>query len=138
MNTQEAANLIQSILDSMKANPAQFNFNVSVTTVGAMGIGGPGGAGIVGIAHGGGIGFQASASAPSSMQIRIAQQQANAEINAQASVALGALESIVQELRNQSISAAKRDGFVAQLKSTWLPNVIVTLVGEILSSVIGG
>ena len=138
MNTQEAANLIQSILDSMKANPAQFNFNVSVTTVGAMGIGGSGGAGIVGIAHGGGIGFQASASSPSSVQIQIAQQQANAEINAQASVALTALESIVQELRSQSISAAKRDGIVAQLKTTWLPNVIVTLVGAILSSVIGG
>jgi hypothetical protein len=138
MNTQEATALIQSILDSITTNPAQFNFKVSVTTVGAVGIGGPGGAGIVGIAHGGGIGFQASASAPSSMQIQIAQQQANAEINAKAQVALRALESIVQELRNQSMSAAKRDGFIAQLKATWLPNVIVTLVGQILTAVVSG
>jgi hypothetical protein len=138
MNTQEATTLIQSILDSMKTNPTQFNFNVSVKTIGAMGIGGPGGAGIVGIANGGGIGFQASAASPSSMQIEIAQQQANAHINAQADVALNALESIVQELRNQSMSVAKRDGFIAQLKTTWLPNVVVTLVGAILSSAISG
>ena len=69
---------------------------------------------------------------------QIAQQRANAEISAQAQVALRALESIVQELRNQSMSAAKRDGFVAQLKSTWLPNVIVTLVGAILTAVVSG
>lgn len=136
MNSYEAATLVQSILDSMKADPAQFSFNVSVTMVGAMGIGGSGGAGIVGISNGGGIGFQASASAPSHMQIQIAQQQANAEINKQATVALEALESIVRELRSQSMSTAKRDGFLAQLKTTWLPNVIVTLVGTILNAVI--
>lgn len=137
MNSQEAANLIQTILDSMRANPAQFNFNVSVKTVGAIGVGGPGGPGIVGIAHGGGIGFQASASSPSNMQIQIAQQQANQQINEQARVALQILESILQELRAQSLSAEKRDGFLAQLRTTWLPNVIVSLVGTILSAVIG-
>ena len=138
MNTQEAALLIKAILESMQANPTQFNFNVSVRIVGAIGIGGAGGPGIVGIAQGGGIGFQASASSPTTAQIQIANQQANAEINAQASAALAALESIVQELRNQTLTSAKRDGFVAQLQNTWLPNVVVTLVAAILNSTLGG
>jgi hypothetical protein len=138
MKTHEAASLIQSILESMRGNPAQFNFNVSIRTVGAIGIGGAGGPGIVGIAQGGGIGFQVSASSPTTAQVQIAQQQANAEINAQAALALSALESIVKELESQSLTAAKRDGFVEQLKSTWLPNVVVTLVAEILKSALGG
>jgi hypothetical protein len=138
MNTQDAADLIQSILDSMRSNPVQFNFQVSVTTVGAMGFGGPEGAGIVGIANGGGIGVQASAASPSNVQVQIAQQQASAEINAQAAAALRTLESIVAELRSQSLSTASKDGFLAQLRSTWLPNVIVTVIGAILTKAAGG
>jgi hypothetical protein len=138
MNTEEAAFLIRTIADSMRANPAQFSFNVSVRTVGAIGIGGQGGPGIVGIAQGGGIGFQASASSPTTTQIQIAHQQASAEINAQAAAALAALDAIVKELQSQSLTAAKRDGFIAQLKSTWLPNVVVTLVAAILGSALAG
>ena len=137
MNPSEGAQLIETMLESMKRNPAQFQFNVNVTTVGAMGVGGPGGHGIVGIANGPGVGVYASASAPSAMQIQIAEQSANQQLNTQFQAIQRTLEAIVQELKTQAMSAEKRDGFIGQLKTTWLPNVLVTLVASILTAVIG-
>lgn len=136
MKTTEAAELVEVILESMRRNPAQFVFHVEVTTVGAIGVGGPGGHGIVGIANGPGVGVYASASAPTTMQIQISERAANEELNVQFQAAQRALEAIVQELRAQTMSAEKRDSFVAQLKSTWLPNVLVSLVTAILSGAI--
>ena len=138
MNTQEATTLIQSILDSIKTNPAQFQFNVTVSSAGAVGIGGPGGPGIVGISNGGGVGFQASASAPTNLHIQMAQEHASAEMHAEVSAALKALESIVQELKSQTMTEAKRDGFIGQLKSTLLPNAITTIVGKVLDLIVSG
>ncbi len=137
MTHNEAASLIETMLNSMKQNPAQFNFNVSVTTVGAMGIGGSGGHGIVGIANGPGVGVYASASSPTAAQIEIAQQSANSELNAQFQVIQSVLENIVSELRFQTISAQKKETFLAQLKKTWLPNVLVTLISSIITNALG-
>lgn len=137
MNNNEAAYLVEAILKSMRDNPAQFQFSVNVTTVGAMGIGGVGGAGIVGIANGPGVGVYASASAPSQMQIRIAEQSANHELNSQFTKIQTILESIAQELRNNTLSREKGESFVGQLKTTWLPNVLVTAIAAILEKVFG-
>ncbi|WP_429065561.1 hypothetical protein [Aeromonas veronii] len=133
MNTSEAETLIQVIFDSIRSNPHQFNFNVTVKTIGAMGIGGVGGPGIVGIANGGGIGFQVSSS-PSQVQIQIAHEQAEQAISNQADIVFQTLESILQELRSQTMSAEKSNGFIAQLKSTWIPNVLISLIGTILQA----
>ncbi|PXX14033.1 hypothetical protein [Nitrosomonas ureae] len=137
MNNNEAAFLIQTMLKSMRENPAQFNFTVNVTTVGAMGIGGPGGAGIVGIANGSGVGVYASASAPSQMQIQISEQRANQELNAQFTKIQSILESIITELENTTISREKSETFIGKLKSTWLPNVVIATIAAILEQVFG-
>lgn len=137
MNNNEAAFLIQTMLKSMRENPAQFNFTVNVTTVGAMGIGGPGGAGIVGIANGPGVGVYASASAPSQMQIQISEQRANQELNAQFTKIQSILESIITELENTTISREKSETFIGKLKSTWLPNVVIATIAAILEQVFG-
>ncbi|ALQ50509.1 hypothetical protein [Nitrosomonas ureae] len=139
MNNNEAAFLIQTMLKSMRENPAQFNFTVNVTTVGAMGIGGPGGAGIVGIANGSGVGVyaSASASAPSQMQIQISEQRANQELNAQFTKIQSILESIITELENTTISREKSETFIGKLKSTWLPNVVIATIAAILEQVFG-
>jgi len=134
MKTSEAEALIRVVLDSIRSNPHQFNFNVTVKTVGAMGIGGAGGPGIVGIANGGGIGFQVSSSSPSQVQIQIAHEQAEQAISKQADIVFQTLESILQELRSQTMSAEKSDSFIAQLKSTWIPNVLISLIGTILQA----
>lgn len=137
MNNNEAAFLIQTMLKSMRENPVQFNFTVNVTTVGAMGIGGPGGAGIVGIANGSGVGVYASASAPSQMQIQISEQRANQELNAQFTKIQSILESIITELENTTISREKSETFIGKLKSTWLPNVVIATIAAILEQVFG-
>ncbi|WP_346814889.1 hypothetical protein [Aeromonas hydrophila] len=133
MKTSEAEALIRVVLDSIRSNPHQFNFNVTVKPVGAMGIGGAGGPGIVGIANGGGIGFQVSSS-PSQVQIQIAHEQAEQAISKQADIVFQTLESILQELRSQTMSAEKSVSFIAQLKSTWIPNVLISLIGTILQA----
>ena len=64
MNHTDAVKIIEAILTSMRENASQFNFNVNVTTVGAMGVGGPGGHGIVAVANGpGSVGFSADMTA---------------------------------------------------------------------------
>ncbi len=137
MNNNEAAFLVEIMLKSMRENPAQFNFSVNVTTVGAMGIGGPGGAGIVGIANGTGVGVYASASAPSQMQIQIVEQRANQELNAQFTKIQSVLEAIIADLKNNTMSHEKSETFMGKLKSTWLPNVVVTAIAAILERVLG-
>lgn len=108
MRNAEAVQLIETILLSMRSNPAQFQFSVNVTTVGAMGVGGPGGPGIVGIANGGGIGFSASASAPSQMTLQIAEQRANQELNAQFASIDQALQELIASLKANSITTEKK------------------------------
>jgi len=85
------------------------------------------------VEHGGGIGFQVSSS-PSQVQIQIAHEQAEQAISKQADIVFQTLESILQELRSQTMSAEKSDSFIAQLKSTWIPNVLISLIGTILQA----
>ncbi|HAM58061.1 MAG TPA: hypothetical protein DCQ64_22670 [Candidatus Rokubacteria bacterium] len=54
MKAGEAAQIVEEMVKSLKASPGQFNIKINITTAGAVGIGGSGGAGIVGIAQGGG------------------------------------------------------------------------------------
>ena len=132
MKNTEAMQLIETILLSMRSNPAQFQFSVNVTTVGAVGVGGSGGHGIVGIANGGGIGFSASASAPSQMTLQIAEQRANQELNAQFDQIDQALQEILAGLKTNSITPEKKETILDRLKKTWMPKVLVSLVSVIL------
>ena len=138
MTNIEAANIVATILESMRRNPAQFHFNVNVSTIGAMGIGGSGGPGIVGIAQGGGVGFSASATAPSQVQIQFSQGQADAAINQQWAQIEKTLEQLVAELRASTLTRAKADGFLGSLKKTWLPNVVVAALTEVVKVLLGG
>jgi hypothetical protein len=138
MTNIEAANIVTTILESMRQNPAQFHFNVNVSTIGAMGIGGSGGPGIVGIAHGGGVGFSATASSPSQVQIQFAQGQANTAINQQWAQIEKTLEQLVAELRTSTLTQENADGFLGSLKKTWLPNVVVTVLTEVVRVLFGG
>ncbi len=103
MEAREAAVVIDRIIESLRSNPAQFNINVSVTTTGAIGVGGSGGPGIVGIAHGGGTGFSATASAPTAAQVHIAQQPGFQQLSSEMSAMLETL----QQLKLQTIGAPR-------------------------------
>ena len=137
MKNTDAAQLIETILNSMRNNPAQFQFSVNVTTVGAMGVGGPGGHGIVGIANGpGSIGFSASASAPSQMTLQIAEQRTNQELNAQFAQIDQALQEILAGLKTNSITPEKKETILDRLKKTWMPKVLVSVISVILEKAV--
>jgi len=54
MNTQEAANIVDAIISSLKENPSQFQLTVNVSMTGLSGIAHGGGIGVMGVAQGGG------------------------------------------------------------------------------------
>jgi hypothetical protein len=133
MKNSDAIKILETILTSMRQKPNQFNFNYTVTAVGAVGVGRSGGHGIVAIANGpGSVGFTASASAPTQYQIQAAEQYANKEMNAQFSKIQTVLESILGELKANTLDKMKSDSFLSQLKDTWLPNVLSSVISTVL------
>lgn len=136
MTNNEAANIIVMILDSMRRNPAQFTFNVNIKTIGTTAIGGPGGPGIVATAHGGGIGYQSIASSPSQVQIQILQGQADSMINQQFAVVEQQLNQLIAELHASTLTKQKAEGFLGKLKETWLPDVVISTIAEIVKLII--
>ncbi len=137
MEPKEAAVIIDKIIESLRRNPGQFNINVNVSTAGAIGIGGPGGSGIVGIAQGGGTGFRASASAPSAAQIKIGQQAGLQQVSSELSQMLSVLEQLKTELLSQPPSKSKIKSFLDSIKGKWLPEVVVSVVSELITSTLG-
>ena len=101
MKHEEAAQLVEAILGSLRTNPAQFHIHYNVSAVGAVGIGGPGGAGIVGIANGPGVGVYASASAPATVQMQRIERTADAEMNKQFQAIQHTLQAIIDDLRTR-------------------------------------
>lgn len=134
MKNSDAVKIIEAILASMRQNPSQFNFSYTVRATGAIGVGGSGGHGIVAIANGpGSIGFQATASAPTHYEIRAAESYANNEMNAQFSKIQKVLESMLEELEANTLDRTKADSFLSQLKDTWLPNVLSSVISIVLT-----
>ena len=138
MQATEAAQVIDEMIKSLRANPGQFNINVRVVTAGAVGIGGSGGPGIVGIAQGGGVGVSASAGAPSQMTVEIARQQGQRELSAQLGQMLTTLEEIRNELLQPKPSKSRIQNFLDSLSSKWLPEAIISVVTKLITSSIGG
>ena len=137
MKPKEAAQVIDAIVKSLRDNPTQFHVNVGITMAGAVGIGGMGGPGIVGIAQGGGVGFSASASAPGQVAIDIAQQQGIAQLDAEYGALLTTLEEIKAEVLKSNPSKMKANGLLKRLVGTWIPDVIVAVVAKVVATAIG-
>ena len=136
MQPMEAAQIIEAVVKSLRAKPGQFHLNVMVA--GAVGVGGLGGHGIVGIAEGGGVGVLASASAPSQMTVNIAQGRAEAQFGAELEQLLAMLEEIKSEILKPLPSKARADGLVKRLVGTWLPDTIVAVVAQLIAASISG
>lgn len=132
MNTQEAAQIIEAIANSIRENPSQFQFAVHVKIIGASGTAYGGGVGMMGIAQGGGTGINASASA-GNMQIEIAQEKGENAMNQQIQALFNHLLEMAQELKRDSPDKSKLNKMYESLKSTWVPGVISSVVGNLLS-----
>ena len=136
MKAKEAAEVIDGIIQSLRDNPAQFNIAVNTSVAGAVGVGGPGGPGIVGVAQGGGVGFMGVASAPSQVQIDIAQGRAKEELTQEFERCLAVLEQIRDEILKKTPSKSRLEKLVDSLKEKWLPNVIAATVAQLIARVV--
>ena len=138
MQPMEAAQIIDAVVKSLRAKPGQFHLNLKVEVAGAVGVGGLGGPGIVGIAQGGGVGVSASASAPSQMTVNLAQGGAEAQFGAELEQLLATLEEIKSEILKPVPSKARADGLVKRLVGTWVPDTIVAVVAQLIATSISG
>lgn len=133
MEINEAAQLIEAIARSIEQNPSQFHFTVNITGTKVTSTGS--GVGLSVQATGGGpgsqtIGFQSSVSGA---DIEIVQKAADAEISQQMSALVENLDNLVSELRSPIPNKNRIDSILNFLKQTWVPNVITSIVANIVT-----
>jgi hypothetical protein len=135
MEINEAAQLVEAIAKSIEQNPGQFHFTVNVTGTRATSIGG--GTGLSVQVTGGGPGSQTTGfqSSISGANIEMAQKAADAAISKQMSTLVETLNNLVAELRRPTLSKTRISSMLASLKQTWVPNVIASLVANIVTRV---
>jgi hypothetical protein len=134
MEINEAAQLVEAIAKSIEQNPGQFHFTVSVTGTRATSIGG--GTGLSVQVTGGGPGSQTTGfqSSISGANTEMAQKAAGAAISKQLSALVETLNNLVAELRRPTPSKTRISSMLASFKQTWVPNVITSLVANIITS----
>jgi hypothetical protein len=132
MHPHHAAQVIESIVESLKNNPNQFQFNVHVSATGMTATSQGGGVGAIGIAQGGGTGIRATAST-NDAQIQIAQRKADVAINEEFQSLLNALSEIAHEMRAESPDQSKVKRIYESLKGKWIPGVITSVVGNLIT-----
>jgi len=132
MRPHHAAQVIESIVDSLKGNPEQFQFSVNVSVTGMAASAHGGDIGAIGIAQGGGTGVRATASM-NDAHIQIAQRKANAAISEECQSLLNALSEIAQELKTESPDQSKVQRIYESLKGGWIPGVITSVVGNLIT-----
>lgn len=133
MTNQEVAQILEGMANSLRENPSQFQFTVHVTTIGASGTAYGGGVGMMGIAQGGGTGIHASASTGST-QVGIAQKRGESAMGQKIQALADQLSAMAQEMKNDSPDKSKMEKMYESLKATWVPGVISSVVGNLLTA----
>ena len=136
MSPIEAAGVLDEIISSIKANPAQFHLSVNV--IGQQ-VTSHGGTGMSIAVVGGGAGSTTIGNKVSlaGASVEIAQQRGHQAVNDQINALLAALAEISRELRAQAPNKPLVQRLVASLKGTWVPGVIVGVVGNVVSKALG-
>jgi hypothetical protein len=138
MTRTEAADLIETIIASLKDNPNQFTLSIKV--VGQQITASGGGTGLQVTAVGGGpgsttIGNQVSMAGA---QIQITpQQHAHAAFDQQARALVETLQTIATQLRAPTPDQSVIQRAMGSLKNTWVPGVIIGVVGNVVSKALG-
>ena len=135
MEINEAAQLIEAITKSIEQNPDQFHFIVNITGTKVTSMGG--GTGLSVQVTGGGPGSQTTGfqSTISGTNIEIAQKATDAAISKQMSALVDTLKNLVSEMRQPVPNETRIDSIVTSLKQTWVPNVIGSLIANIIARV---
>jgi hypothetical protein len=136
MTPAEAASLIEGIAASIRAEPAQFHFNVSISMVGTRVTHHGPGIGMQVTATGGGpgshtVGLQSSVSM-NDATFEVARQRTNAEMSQMCGKLLSTLDEIAVGLRDGSMS---KKAAMQKRYEQWVPPLITSTVANILSAI---
>jgi hypothetical protein len=136
MDKDKAAMLIKAIAESIKNDPSQFQFNLNITGMHVAAQGGS--TGLIVNATGGGhgshtIGLNVGLN---QTQIEIAKKTADTGISQQMTQLYGALIEIATRLNDEK-EKNTIERIYNSLKNTWVPGVITSVLGNILSLSIG-
>jgi outer membrane protein TolC len=136
MTPIEAAEVIEAMAASLKANPAQFQIEINVSGQVAMNTGG---VGFLSNPVGGGpgsitIGNQVNMGGA---QIEIAQKRAGQAMDQQLNALVQTLQNIAAQLRAPTPDRTLIQRTMASLKNTWVPGVITSVAGNVLTKALG-
>jgi len=136
MDIKEAVNILTVLTESLRDNPSQFHIEVNVT---GQKITSYGGTGLNINTTGGGVGSTTIGQSISldGSQIEISQKRGKQVMNDQFNALLRTLSSIIEQLNTESPDKSIISKLYDSLKNTWVPGVIVSVVGSILSNAIG-
>ena len=136
MNAKEAADVIRGIAKSIVDNPSQFH--ISVNVVGQQ-VTSHGGIGLSISAVGGGLGSTTVGQSVSmgGAQVTIAQERGVQAIEQQFQALLDSLSAIATQLESNSPDRGAINRIYRSLVDTWVPGVITSVVGNVLSKAIG-
>jgi len=136
MEINEAITIIESVTQSLKDNQSQFHITVNVT---GQKITSHGGTGLSITATGGGMGSTTIGQMVSvdGSQIEISQNRGKQAMNEQFNALFITLTQIIDQLKAESPDRGIISRLYESLKNTWVPGVIASVVGSVLTSAIG-
>ena len=136
MNATDAAEIIEVMTNGLRSNPQQFQISIRVV---GQSVTSYGGTGISISVSGGGSGSTTIGNkvSLSDAQVEITQQKGVQAMNEQFGALMATLTEISSELRKPAPDKPLLKRAVDSLKNTWVPGVIVGVVGNIVSKSIG-
>ena len=136
MTPLEAAGLVDAIADSIRTDPGQFHLELKVI---GQSIVSHGGIGMAMSVTGGGPGSKTIGNKVSvgPASVEIARSQAGQAMDQQAVALLEQLATISAELRKPEPDRGLLRSTLASLKNTWVPGVIIGVLGNLLSKAVG-
>jgi len=135
MEKETASQIIKNIAEAIKNDPAQFHFNVNISGMNVRASGGS--TGMIVSATGGGPGSQTTGLHVSmnNHDIEIANQTANAALSQQMTQLYDTLNEIAEKLGTEEKDVI--ENLYNSLKNTWVPGVVTSVVGNVLSLALG-
>jgi uncharacterized protein YcfJ len=137
MKKEEIVELINSIIESLKTNPSQFYFDVSVNTIGMKASATQGGIGAVGQAFGGGTGINVRTSVGDT-EINVANKIADEKIQEQMNDAISLLEKLKDAISQKTNDTGRIKSILDDFRaSKILSGVISSVLGYLLTKYLG-
>jgi hypothetical protein len=131
MEIDEAVAILESLTQSLRDNPSQFHITINVT---GQRITSHGGTGLSITATGGSIG---STTIGQVVSLDGSQSRGQQAMNEQFNALLQTLNQIISQLRGASPDRGIISRLYESLRDTWVPEVITSVVGSVLTRTIG-